>query len=209
MMLVNVIVSGLTAAGKTTHALLIAKWLGYDYVSASSLMLDRLRVEHDETNTLWATRFDDVEMRRDQGPVDRDLNEHLKVELRRRDRTVFDSWSAAWLDQTPRCLRIFIESDGNSRARKARVSQEPHGPYLSISACRQLIDRKDESTAVRLNPLLGTDIRRDRSPFDLVLDNSALIREPTVVSARRGIKVFHDLLVHGITSRLAAPAGLP
>jgi cytidylate kinase len=206
---VNIIVSGLTAAGKTTHALLIAKWLGYDYVSASSLMLDRLRVGHDETNTLWSTRFDEVETRRDEGSVDRELNEHLKVELHRRDRTVFDSWSAAWLDPAQRCLRIYIESDRNSRALKARVSQEPHGPYLSISACRRLIDRKDESTAARLNPLLGSDIRCDRSPFDLVLDNSALIREPTVASARRGIRVFHDLLVQGIASRLDGLAGLP
>jgi hypothetical protein len=56
-----------------------------------------------------------------------------------------------------------------------RVSQEPRGPYLSIAECRQLIEQKDSSTAARLRPLLGVDIRYDRSPFDLVLDNSTLI----------------------------------
>jgi cytidylate kinase len=209
LLCVNIIVSGLTAAGKTTHALLIAKWLGYDYVSASSLMLDRLRMEHDESNILWVTQFDEVERRRDQEAVDRDLNEHLKAELRHRDGTVFDSWSAAWLEPGPRCLRIYIESDGNSRARKARVSQEPHGPYLSISACRQLIEEKDKSTSARLRPLLGVDIRYDRSPFDLVLDNSAMIPEATVASARRGIRKFHDLLVRAIADLLGKSAGLP
>jgi cytidylate kinase len=206
---VNIIVSGLTAAGKTTHALLIAKWLGYDYVSASSLMFDRLHIARDESNILWATRFDEVERRRDQSPVDRDVNELLDAALRRRDRTVFDSWSAAWLDRGGRCLRIYIESDKNSRALKARVSQEPHGPYLSISACLDLIDQKDESTAVRLRPLVGVDVRYDRTPFDLVMDNSALIREPTVISARRGIKMFHDLLVMEIVDRLGEPGALP
>lgn len=205
----NIIVSGLTAAGKTTHALLIAKWLGYDYVSASSLMLNRLRITPDESNTLWATRFDEVEKRRDQSPVDRDVNELLGAALRHRDRTVFDSWSAAWLDQNGRSLRIYIESDRSSRALKARVSQEPHGPYLSISACQDLIDQKDESTAVRLRPLLGTDVRYDRSPFDLVLDNTALIREPNIISARRGINMFHDQLVRGIVDRLGEPVTLP
>jgi cytidylate kinase len=206
---VNIILSGLTAAGKTTHALLIAKWLGYDYLSASSLMLDRLRIERDESNTLWATRFDEVEKRRDQDTVDRDLNEHLKIELRRRDHTVFDSWSAAWLEPVPHCLRIYIESDRNSRACKVRVSQEPRGPYLSISECRRLIDLKDESTVVRLRPLLGVDIRYDRSPFALVLDNTKLISEPTVESARRGIKAFHDQLVRGIRDHLDGPVALP
>jgi cytidylate kinase len=206
---VNITVSGLTAAGKTTHALLLAKWLGYDYISASSLMLDRLRVDDHESNTLWVTRFDEVERRRDRGTVDHDLNEYLGAELRRRDRTVFDSWSAAWLAPETGCLRIYIESDEKSRARKARVSQEPHGPYLSMLACRQLIDQKDESTSVRFHSLLGVDIRYDRSPFDLVLDNSALIPEATVAAARRGIKTFHDLLVRAIVDLLDESDGLP
>ncbi|HEY0687608.1 MAG TPA: cytidylate kinase family protein [Kribbella sp.] len=204
----NIIISGLTAAGKTTHALLIARRLGYDYVSASHLMLSRLDVEPDETNTLWATRLSEVEKRRDEKPVDREVNDYLREQLRQRDRTVFDSWSAAWLDRSPHCLRVYIESDRNSRALKTRVSQEPHGPVLSISACRELIDEKDTSTAVRLRRLLGTDIRYDRTPFDLILDNSKLIDEPNVASARRGISVFHDRLVEAIGNRLG-PNTLP
>jgi cytidylate kinase len=53
----NIIISGLTAAGKTTHALLIARRLGYDYVSASSLMLRALDVEPDQSNTLWVSHM--------------------------------------------------------------------------------------------------------------------------------------------------------
>jgi cytidylate kinase len=202
----NIVICGLTAAGKTTHALLTARRLGYDYVSASSLMLSRLDVAPDESNTLWARRFDELEKRRDENPVDEQVNALLAEQLQVRDHTVFDSWSAAWLDRGSRCLRVFIESDRRSRAVKARVSQEPHGPFLSIPDCLKLVDEKDESTALRLLPLLGVDLRRDRTPFDIVLDNSALISAPNIDLARRGISRFQTLLLDAIISRLGSGA---
>lgn len=204
----NIVIAGLTAAGKTTHALLIARWLGYDYVSASALILERLSIDQDETNTLWVRRLVEVDKRRDERPVDREVNDYLRSELRRRDRTVFDSWSAAWLGGPP-CLRVYIESDRNSRARKALVSQEPYGPYLSLAESLSLIDQKDRSTAARLQPLLGVDVRYDRSPFDLVLDNTALIDTPTIASACRGIKTFHKRLVVSIMNHVDGHHGLP
>jgi hypothetical protein len=65
----NIIVSGITAAGKTTHALLIAKWLGYDYVSASELMLTLLNVRPNVDNTLWATNLSAIERLRSAPPA--------------------------------------------------------------------------------------------------------------------------------------------
>jgi cytidylate kinase len=198
----NIIISGLTAAGKTTHALLLARRLGYDYVSASQLMLRRLGIEPDESNTLWATRMAEVETRRDDSAVDQELNKYLATDLRQRDHVVFDSWSGAWLYQGPHCLRVWIESDRRSRAMKARVSQYPHGPILPLATCQALVDEKDDTTAARLRPLLGSDVRYNRAPFDLVLDNSTLINEPTIESARRGIASFHDQLVQIVSDRL-------
>ncbi|GAB3458256.1 cytidylate kinase family protein [Actinophytocola sediminis] len=203
----NIVISGLTAAGKTTHALLLARCLGYDYVSASALMLNRLDVVPDETNTLWARRSVEIEKRRDGQPVDHQLNEFLAEQLKVRDHTVFDSWSAAWLDRSGRCVRVFIESSRRSRALKARVSQEPHGPFLSASENLRLIDEKDRSTAFRLVPLLGIDLRYDRAPFDIVLDNSRLIAKPTIDQARLGILRFHDLLHQAVTSRISPADG--
>jgi cytidylate kinase len=202
----NITISGLTAAGKTTHALLVARWLGYDYVSASALMFRRLGIENGDSNTFWQTQLREVEKLRDEQPVDRDLNEHLTEELGRRDNTVFDSWSAPWLPGGPDCVRVFIESDLRSRTLKARVSQEPHGPFLSLPECRELIEEKDEAAAARLGYLLGVDILRDRSPFDLVLSNSALIREPAIDEARRGIGLFHNRLITAIADQLSARA---
>lgn len=204
----NIVVSGLTAAGKTTHALLLARQFGYDYVSASQLMLYRLGIDPDETNTLWTTRMSEVEHRRDDKPVDQELNAYLARQLRQRDRVVFDSWSAPWLYRGGHCLRVWIESDRRSRAMKAQVSQHPHGPVLSLAACLAVIDTKDETTAARLRPLLGSDLRVDRTPFDLILDNSALIDEPSIESARRGIARFHERLIRAVGNRLSTSTAI-
>lgn len=199
----NIVISGLTAAGKTTHALLLARWLGFNYVSASQLMLKKIDIPVDENNALWVTRMGEIETRRDSKPVDRDVNELLLRALKDNVHTIFDSWALPWLaDQVP-CLRIWMESSLESRALKARVSQEPYGPILSLEACRDLVVDKDRSTARRLEPLLGVDIRHDRSVFDLVLDNSTLISEPTIKSARQGISKFHLQLIKEVAGHIS------
>jgi cytidylate kinase len=190
----NIIVSGLTAAGKTTHALLIAKWLGFDYVSASELMLGILDIRPDIDNALWTTCLSTIERLRDQYPADEEVNRLLIAEARCRANTVFDSWSLPWLIDDIPCIRLYIESDLRSRSLKVKVSQQPRGPFLSLDECRALAEEKDRTTAVRLQPFLGIDIRTDRSVFDAVLNNSAHITEPTIDSARAGISAFHATL---------------
>ncbi|AWW37787.1 MULTISPECIES: cytidylate kinase family protein [Streptomyces] len=205
----NIIVSGLTAAGKTTHALLIAKWLGYDYVSASELMLRLLKVQPDMDNTLWATSLSTIERLRNQYPADEEVNRLLIAEAQRRTSTVFDSWSLPWLIDDIPCVRLYIESDLRSRSLKVRVSQQPHAVRRSLEECTALAEEKDRTTAVRLQPLLGVDIRTDRSVFDAVLDNSAYIDEPTIEAARAGISAFHASIQRTLCRLRADPAAAP
>jgi cytidylate kinase len=201
----NIVISGLTAAGKTTHALLLANWLGYDYFSASHLMLSRLGVTARANNSTWTTMFQQLEQMRDARPTDEETNALLREEFERRSSTVFDSWALPWVVSGP-CVRVWIESTLESRARKARVSQEPYGPFLSIDECAELLERKDNTTADRLAPLIGADIRQDRSVFEVVLDNSALISAPAISAARVGIARFHDQLCRSILPHLDSSA---
>lgn len=50
----NIAFAGLTAAGKTTHAQRLAADLGYDYVSATNILFEILRVPRDTHP--WSTR---------------------------------------------------------------------------------------------------------------------------------------------------------
>jgi cytidylate kinase len=184
----------------------INRWLGFDYLSASELMLNQMSIPPDRNNALWATRMSDIEARRDSEPVDELVNKLLIEALRTRDATVFDSWSAPWLPSAESCLRIWIESTPESRAMKVRVSQEPYGPFLTLPECEGLMAAKDTATIRRFEPLLGVDISVDRTPFDLVVDNSQLIVTSTIDSARSGISTFHTELVALLTECL--PAGV-
>lgn len=203
----NIVVCGLSAAGKTTHSLLIASQLGYDYFSASSLMLLRLGIKTGRNNSTWTMNFQRIERLRDVSPTDEEVNVILRQEIQDRTHTVFDSWAAPWLTSGP-SMRIWIESSLESRAWKARISQEPYGPFFSIDQCKSLLKQKDDATAERLAPLIQADIRTDRSVFDVILDNSDLISAPTIAAARRSISKFHELLMNEVASRLS-PEKLP
>jgi len=53
---------------------------------------------------------------------------------------------------------------------------------------------KDNDTIRLCRRLYGIDVGIDRSPFDLVLDLSQLIREPTLDASLQSIRMAHALI---------------
>ena len=76
----NIAFAGLTAAGKTTHAQRLAADLGYDYVSATDILFEILRVPRDTHP--WFNQADAISAARDDGAVDAELESRL-VDLAR------------------------------------------------------------------------------------------------------------------------------
>jgi CMP/dCMP kinase len=95
----NIAFADLTAAGKTTHAQRLAADLGYDYLSATDILFEILRVPRDTHP--WFNQAGAISATRQDGAVDAELESRLIDLARTRDGTVFDSWALAWICPVP------------------------------------------------------------------------------------------------------------
>ncbi|ONH22647.1 cytidylate kinase family protein [Pseudofrankia asymbiotica] len=186
----NIAFAGLTAAGKTTHARRLAAELGYEYVSATDILLGLLGIR-DPSEEVWRTRLEEIHAAREDGSVDAELEERLVSLSRARRRTVFDTWALAWIGDGP-LVRIWIESDLESRARKCQVSLGAARP--SLPNCRALLGSKDTFNREVFRARHGFDLFIDRDRYDAVLDNSHLIPQATAATAHAGIDAFAPIV---------------
>lgn len=182
----NIAFAGLTAAGKTTHAKRLAEELGYSYVSATDVLLEILGID-DPSDQVWFTRLHEIQAARGDGAVDTELEELLVSMSQTQQRTVFDTWALAWIGQDP-LVRIWIESDLQSRVRKCLVSQRSN--RLRRNECRELIQEKDGFNRRMFRLRHGFDLFNDRERYDVVLCNSHLIPVASTAAANSGIDAF-------------------
>ena len=181
----NIAFAGLTAAGKTTHAQRLAADLGYDYVSATDILFEILRVPR-HTHP-WFNQAGAISTARQDGAVDAELESRLIDLARTRDRTVFDSWALAWICPVP-VVRIWVESDLPSRTRKCLVSlgSDPR----PLGECEAVLRSKDDYNRAMFLRRHGFDLFRDRERYHAVLCNSHLIPSATKQKSQRGIEAF-------------------
>ncbi len=191
----NIAFAGLTAAGKTTHAKRLAAELSYDYVSATEILLEILDID-DPSDQVWFTRLEEIQAARGDGAVDAELEERLVSMSRTRRRTVFDTWALAWIGDNP-LVRIWIESDLESRIRKCVVSQR--FKQLGPDECRRLIQDKDAFNRTLFHRRHDFDLFADRHRYDAVLCNSHLIPAATAAAANSGIEAFAPIVYAAAT----------
>ena len=124
----------------------------------------------------WFTQLDAITAAREGDAVDDELEARLAGLARTRDRTVFDSWALAWISPAP-IVRIWIESDLPSRARKCLVSlgDEPR----PLDECEALLRAKDGHNRAMFRRRHGFDLFTDRERYHAMLCNSHLIPAAT------------------------------
>lgn len=185
----NVCISGLTAAGKTTHSHLLAGELGLTYVSGSQIQLNFLGVSPIQSKDFWITQeakslWDESQFR------------NIDAELLRLEEFatgfVFDTSTMPWRHKHP-ALCIWLESTPESRVFKAIVSHRGNTTF-SHASYRDRISSKDHATISLYKSLYGIEIGVDLTCFDLILDISALITRPTLGSSLRSIATAHALI---------------
>ncbi len=183
----NIAFAGLTAAGKTTHAKLLADQLGYEYVSATQVLVEIMNLE-ETPDRLWFTKYDSIKEARNGDKLDWELEQRMKALIDERDGLVIDTWAMAWVYPGP-LIRLWLESDNPSRARKCYVSQD-EAKALDLGECQKLIDKKDLDTRNTLQRMHGYDLFTDRDRYNAILCNTTLIPEATDEAARQGIAAF-------------------
>ncbi|WP_462189177.1 MULTISPECIES: cytidylate kinase-like family protein [unclassified Frankia] len=194
----NVAFAGLTAAGKTTHARRLATELGYEYVSATEVMLEILGIDA-PAEGVWFDRFDQIRTARQGDAADIELDRRLEKLAADRQGTVFDAWALAWLAPDP-VVRGWIESDLESRARKCQVSQVRTA--LSLHDCREHVQAKDSDTRAGFLRRHHFDLFTDRHRYDLVVCNTNLIPIADRACADAGIVAFTPVVREAVTALL-------
>lgn len=195
----KIVISGLTAAGKTTHTKLLAETLGFRAVHFTDLLLRELQVEAGSADQVWFSRLREIASMRAGGSADRRVDEIVGELLATDEPMVVDAVLAPWLHPGPQ-INVWLGSDRASRAWKCSVSRLPG--VISTDDSLRLLDEKDAFTREYLWQERAVDLYTDRSCFDLVLDNSHLIGEPTAAAARKGVGQLHHVLLAYVNWRL-------
>ena len=197
----NIAFSGLTAAGKTTHAKILADQLGYRYVAAIDIILQILKMEK-SSERIWFSEMNSIEKAREGDRVDIELDARLKKIADTEDGIVFDTWAMGWIYDGS-MIRIWLESDLESRTRKCFVSQGDE-KRLDLAGCKELIQQKDQSTRETFARLHDFDLFKDKDRYDAIICNTDLIPRATNECSKEGIAKFtpivYDVAQHFINS---------
>jgi cytidylate kinase len=185
----NVCISGLTASGKTTHSHLLAGEFGLTYVSGSQIQLNFMGVSPIQTRDFWITEEAKTFWNAEQfNRIDAEL---LRLE-QLSDGYIFDTSTMPWRHKRP-SLCIWLGSELDSRVIKSRISHRGRS-HFSPTEYRQKIIEKDKSTIELYRSLYSIEIGHDLSPFDLILDISSLVTEPTLHESIHSIGVTHEVI---------------
>lgn len=190
----KVVISGLTAAGKSTHAKLLAEEFGIPYVSATALLAELVSDRTGEAvETRWQPSLDTA--RGADSSIDDELDYLLERELMTRASGVFDACLLPWVAPEAATINLWIESDFQSRVRKCVVSHWEEAIGSTQATAR--VEAKDRFTIDRLRSAANVAYTPDER-FDIVASNSDLIPSTDPETAQVGISLFHPLLTEAV-----------
>jgi len=184
-----VCISGLTASGKTTHSHLLAGEFGLTYVSASQIQLNFMGVSPIQPKDFWIS--DEAQAFWDSGRSTRIDDELLRLESCGQG-FIFDTSTMPWRRRRP-ALCIWLTSSIESRVLKSIISHRGRSRY-ALAEYAERIREKDRATVELCRQLYAIEIGTDLSCFDLVLDLSSLVTEPTLEASLASIAIAHSVI---------------
>lgn len=185
----SICISGLTASGKTTHSHLLAGEFGLTYVSGSQIQLNFMGVSPIQQKDFWIT--EEAKKFWDREQFMRIDDELLRLESIAQG-YIFDTSTMPWRHRQP-ALCIWLESSLESRVTKSIVSHRGTSVY-ELGEYPNRIKEKDEATIKLYKDLYNIDIGTDLSCFQLILDISNLINEPSLEASLVSISTAHSII---------------
>jgi len=192
----TIIVSGLTAAGKTTHAKALAELLDVPFFSASAL-LRQLAINDPDMVAEWGDRWNPhVDSVRNVVDIDTEVDRQMTALVAAAPCGVFDAALLPWLSSDEAIINLWIESDEPSRIRKCYVSHLDNAG-LSLDDARKVVQEKDAFTGRVLAGRHGAVLTAD-DRFDIVATNSDLIPDASVAAAAIGSAIFSPVILASV-----------
>ena len=189
-----IVVSGYTAAGKTTHARLLSKTLDVPLYSASDLLrsvLKELEGVSGEWGERWSPNIDAARLGND---VDKIVDHYMREAVRYCSGGVFDATYLPWIYSPDDVVNLWIDSDKPSRVRKCVVSHLG-AANLSLAEADAVVTAKDSFSRQMIRRRYGARFHAEEGRFDIVVSNSDLIARPTLECAAQGITAFAPLVL--------------
>ena len=165
-----IIISGMSAVGKTTVSKMVAEKLSLKVVGGGEV-LKEMAVEQGFTpggEDWWDTgegmRF--LRRRKRSSGFDKDVDERL-LEKARLGNVVITSYTLPWLSQWG--VKVWLSGSVASRAR--RMAKRDHAEF---EECRKVLSVRDLENHALYRKLYEIDFGRDLGPFDLVVDTDSI-----------------------------------
>jgi len=169
----HVLITGLTAAGKTTQALHLARELDLAYVSGSQIRSRLLGLsEHVATDThFWRTdtRAQLLDRARivEVTPADKVVDDELIYIAKQNRPCVFDVWVMPWLYRDD-ALCVYLRSSPETRIRRLLRSS----PTQGLADVARTLTEKDSMAHRFFIAAYQADILYYMAPFDIVVDSN-------------------------------------
>ncbi len=187
----HVIISGFTAAGKTTHARNISEHTGLSYVSGSAIrsrllgLNDRTEKDRGYWRNSKGARIIDRNRILKPSAGDNAVDKELIRIAESSNGCIFDVWVMPWLHRED-SLCIYLRSSPETRASRL-VRQSPGS---SFHTTLQRVVQKDDLARSFFKIAYDVDVMFDLSPFDMIVDCNE-----SDVDASRCLAAISDMLV--------------